>query len=87
MTQISPEQNRFLDQISDLICRYGLRLPALIALESGRPLAFLGGQALWVAQPALSLFVSGQTLRQMAGLLESSDAVAALAARLEAREV
>ena len=86
MTEISPEQDTFLDQIADTIVRRGFHLPALIALDAGRPLAFLGGQFLWLAQPALSLIMSGRTLRQAACLLEEPETLAALAARLEARE-
>ncbi len=86
MTPISPEQAAFLDQTADAIRRWGLRVPALIALEAGRPLAFLGGQLLWIAQPALSLFLPGQTIQQAAQLLEEPDAVAALAVRLETQE-
>ncbi len=85
MTQISLEQDTYLDQIADAICRRGLRLPTLIALDAGRPLAFLGGQFLWLSQPALSLFLPDQEIRQAAQLLENPDALAALTARLEAR--
>ncbi len=87
MTQISVEQETFLEQVTDAVCRRGLRLPALIALDAGRPLAFLGGQMLWLAQPALSLFLPGNTIRHLAQLLENPAAVAALVNRLEAKEV
>ncbi|HEX6383717.1 MAG TPA: hypothetical protein VF177_03505 [Anaerolineae bacterium] len=80
-----PDQE-WLDQFTDTLCRHGLRLPALIALEAGRPMAFLTGQLLWVAQPALSLFFSSKELYQMAQLLEEPAAVEALVTRLEARE-
>ena len=75
-----------LDRLSETLCRYGLRMPALVALEAGRPLAFLGGQLLWVAQPALSLFFPDQALRQVAQVLEEPTAVEALVARLETGE-
>ncbi len=88
MNQESPEQaatdhETFIDQVAAAFCRRGLRLPALIALEAGQPLAFLGGQLLWLAQPALSLFVADTTVRQAAQLLENPAAVAALVHRLE----
>jgi hypothetical protein len=83
MTQLSPEYGPIIDQLADSICRRGWRLPALIALEAGRPLAFLGGQLLWVAQPALSLLLPSTAVRQVAALLEEPAAVHALAARLE----
>ena len=86
MTQVSPEQEAFLDQIVDTICRHGLRLPALVALEVGRPLALLGGQLLWVAQPALSLFLPAQLVGRTARLLEEPEAVNAIIARLEKKE-
>lgn len=75
-----------LDILSKSICRAGLRLPALVALGSGGPLAFLGGQLLWIAQPALSLFFPGQAVRQVAQVLEDPMAIEALVTRLEAEE-
>ncbi|MBK8987180.1 MAG: hypothetical protein IPM39_14055 [Chloroflexi bacterium] len=89
MNQETPDQtatdhNSFIDQLAAAFCRRGLRLPALIALEAGGPLAFIGGQLLWLAEPALSLVVSHETVRQTARLLEDPTAVAALVHRLEA---
>lgn len=89
MTQESPDrpatdQDKFIAQLAAAFCRRGLRLPALIALEAGRPLAFLGGQLLWLAEPALSLFVADRTIQQAARLLEDPAAVTALVSRLEA---
>ncbi|MCP4428118.1 MAG: hypothetical protein GY803_26830 [Chloroflexi bacterium] len=84
MTHTASEQDRFLNQVAGAISRRGLRFPALIALDAGRPLTFLLGQFLWVAQPALSLFGPSQALRQTARLLENPEAVAALIAHLEA---
>lgn len=79
----SPETDEWIAQLADGLQRRGWRLPALVALEAGRPLAFLGGQFLWVAQPALSLFLPGDAIRRTAQLLEDPEAVAALLARLE----
>ncbi len=81
--QTTTERDAFIDQLAAAFCRRGLRLPALIALEAGQPLAFLGGQILWLAEPALSLVVQGKTIRQTAQLLEDPTAVAALVHRLE----
>lgn len=83
---MTPDQNAFLDQAAALIQRCGFRLPALIVLQIGHPLTFLGGQLVWVAQPALSLFMSTQTIRQVAQLLEEPTAVQALIDRLETNE-
>ena len=80
------EDQELLDTLSETLCRYGLRMPALVALEAGRPLAFLGGQLLWIAQPALSLFFPDQAVRQLAQVLEEPAALAALMTHLETRE-
>jgi hypothetical protein len=85
--QTSLERDSFISQVAETLCRRGLRLPALIALDVGQPLAFVGGQLLWMAQPALSPFLSTHTVHRMARLLEEPAAVEALIACLEAKEV
>ncbi|MCA9872779.1 MAG: hypothetical protein KC441_03975 [Anaerolineales bacterium] len=82
--QAATDHEKFIDQVSAAFCRRGLRLPALIALEAGQPLAFLGGQLLWLAAPVLSLVVADATIHQTAQFLEDPTAVAALIQRLEA---
>ena len=83
MTQITPEQDVFLEQVADFIHRYGLRGPVLMALAAGRPLTFLGGQLLWLLQPALSLLVPGKQVTRLANVLEKPETVSALVSRLE----
>ncbi len=82
--QLTSEKDALITQIADHICRHGWRLPALIALEAGRPLTFVMGQLLWVAQPALSLLIPSQMVRQTAHLLEDPATVKQLIARLDA---
>lgn len=84
--QLAPEKDALISQIADQICRRGWRTPALIALEAGRPLTFVIGQLLWVAQPALSLAIPSQKIRQTAHLLEEPAAVNQLIACLDTHE-
>jgi hypothetical protein len=84
MTQLTPEQDVFLDRIVDAVQRFGLRPLALLALDAGRPLTFVGGQMLWLLQPALSLLVSGKQVAQLAQVLEKPETVSTLVTRLEA---
>lgn len=86
MTQLTPEQDVFLDRLAAVVQRYGLCGPALMVLAAGRPLAFLGGQLLWLLQPALSLLVPGQQVAQLAYVLEKPEAVSALVTRLETND-
>ncbi len=86
MTKSQNENQAFVNQLADFICRLGLQGPVLVGLEAGRPFSFLGGQLLWVAKPALALFFSGNVINHLAELLEESAAVESLISTLEARE-
>jgi len=80
------ENDEFIGQIADALCSHGLRHPAMVGLEAGRPFGFLGGQFLWMLQPVLGLMISRRTVAQMAELLEQPSAVDRLIKNLEARE-
>jgi hypothetical protein len=80
---MSEQQDVLLEQAVTFLRERGLRLPALIALEVGRPFTFFGAQLLWIAQPALSLFLPSQQVKNLAQLLEKPEAVAWLVTRLE----
>lgn len=86
MIQLTPEQDDFLEQVAGFVHRHGLREPVLMALDAGRPLTFLGGQLLWLLQPALSLLLPGKQVARLAQVLEKPEAVSALVNRLEASD-
>lgn len=91
-SSISSSQERiagasgFVERLADEICARGLRLPALIALEAGRPFMFLGGQLLWMSQPFLGLFLPVDGIGRAARALEEPETVSALIKRLETGE-
>lgn len=62
----------------------GMVAPAILFLETCKPLAFLGAQLVWFAQPFLTLGLSETDVRDLAQLIEDSESVEALIARLEA---
>jgi hypothetical protein len=71
------------NQLADTVHRYGLRMPALLALEAGRPLAFLFGQFLWIMQPALGLFFTSDSINELAILFEDPASMDLLIEKLE----
>lgn len=73
----------FIKRVAAAIWRHGLREPALLALQVGHPLTFLGSQLLWVSQPALSLFLPSEDVRQLAELLEQPEGLRTLQAHLQ----
>lgn len=80
------ETVEFIDEVATAVRRRGWQTPVTILLETGPPLHFLGEQLLWLAQPALSLFVPSHLVRQLAQILAEPTAVRTLLARLNAEE-
>ncbi len=76
-------QKELVDQIAERIHRWGMSGLASIFLDAFRPLAFMGGQALWVAQPTLNLLMDNDQVADLAQLLEQPEALTMLRARLE----
>ena len=48
-------REQLLDDLTRRIEKMGMTAPAILFLETYKPLAFLGAQLLWFAQPFLSL--------------------------------
>jgi hypothetical protein len=78
-----------VDAVAGAIERAGLSVPATLALEVGKPLSWLGGQALWVFQPFAD--VLGMRARKgplsvegVARMLERDGSTEALLERLDA---
>ena len=82
----SPNRDPLLDKIATTLKQRGLHTAALTLLEAGQPLAFIGSQLLWLAQPALTLLWPSSQVRQLAQLMEDPAAVRALMLRLAADE-
>ncbi len=76
-------QAELVEQIAARIHRWGLGALAGVVLDVARPLAFVGGQALWVAQPALGTLMGREQVAEYAQLLERPEALTLLRAQLE----
>ncbi len=83
----SPSTDPLLDHIVTSLKQRGLNAAALTLLEAGRPLAFVGSQLLWLAQPALVLLWPGAQVHRFAQLMEDPAAINGLMERLAADEV
>ena len=81
MSSDSDHQRELIERVAQRIERWGLVTPAVLLLESARPLHFIGGQLLYLAQPLL-----GSAAGRYAELLEHPDSVDQLTARLEQRQ-
>ena len=82
--ELTPERrDALIDGLSAFVASRRLETPALILLESSRPLTFLGSQALLVGQPVLATFFGWERLDEYRLLLEDRSNVDRLIARIE----
>ena len=83
MTLDALRRQQLIDRFAHRIARLGLTAPAILFLEMHKPLAFLGAQLLWAAQPFLSIGLDDADLRDFAAIIEDRAGVEELIDRLE----
>jgi len=76
-------QVNFVDKVAGKIAQLGLAAPAILLLEAHKPVAFIGGQLLLIAQPTLNLFVAPSLTQGMVELLTNPTQLEYLITHLE----
>lgn len=76
---LTPEDDELLRGLAATIQRRGLATPAVLWLESVRPLAFLGAQAMHFLSP----FVPGSSFSRLATILEERSHLERLLGHIE----
>ena len=76
-------RQEIIDRTARRIAGLGMTAPAVLFLEMNKPLAFLGAQLLFAAQPFLSVTFGEADLRDFAEIIEDRAGVEQLIARLE----
>ena len=82
--ELSDDDRALLDRIAEGVKRRGLIEPAIFALESLKPLSFLGSQALHAVRPIAAATIGARHLERLARILERRDGVEELVKRIEA---
>ncbi len=67
---VSEEAEAAVDRVARFVVRFGLTVPAILALESMRPLSFVGSQFMHVLSPSVAAVLSASEWDAMAALLE-----------------
>jgi len=78
-------QTLFIEQLAEKISATGLVMPAVLLLESHKPLAFLASQMLLIAQPTLNLFISPTFTHNLTHLLAEDEQLEQLITTLETK--
>lgn len=81
------ERAELVDKIAEQVVRRGLSVPAILALEMHRPMAFVLSHGVVAATPLLGPLLGLERMRGAARLLSAPDGVEALIRRIEDRTV
>ena len=63
--------------------RFGLTVPAILALEGMRPLSYVGGQLMHVLTPSVAVFLTPADWEALAELLDDREGLDVVLQRIE----
>jgi hypothetical protein len=86
MDDLSPEDAKLLDSIATRVVDVGMAVPAILFLESTKPLSFVGSQLLHFFGPIARAFLDARSIERFALLLEDRENIERLLVRVESRE-
>jgi hypothetical protein len=82
----SERERELIDKFAQRICRHGLALPAILFLETARPLNFIGAQTMVFFEPIVRGIFDWPSYDAFAKMLERRGSVEAIIAAIEAIE-
>jgi hypothetical protein len=80
---LTPEDLALLDRLAARVVELRMEVPAILALESGKPLSLLAGQAMIFFEPFVQALFSFPDYRRFAALIERRETIEALLVRIE----
>lgn len=83
--EVLPEDVALLDRLATRIVELRLETPALLTIETARPLSLVAGQAMVFFEPIVQALFRLPEYRRWAGLVERRECLGVLADRIEAR--
>ena len=79
----SAEDEALLDRVADYLKARRMAAPAILFLESMRPLNFVGSQVMVFLRPILASFFSARDYERLADILERRQSIELLIRRIE----
>lgn len=80
---LSVEDRLLLTKVADFVVKRKMTVPAILFLESLRPLNFIGSQVMVFFQPILASFFSMEEYDRLARILERRDNIDRLTEQIE----
>ena len=84
-TELAPEDRLLLERLAQRVVEMRLETPAILTLESTRPLSVLAGQAMLFFEPFAQAIFHYPDYRRLAALVERRDALELLTRLIEER--
>jgi hypothetical protein len=82
---ISPEDSALLDRLAERVIELRLEVPAILTIESGKPLSLIAGQAMLFFEPLVQSIFKLSDYGRYASLIERREALDELVRRIESR--
>ena len=82
--EVTARQAELVDRACEEVVRRRMTTPALVVLETGRPLHFVASQAIHFFEPIVGSLFGAEDMREFANFLEQRGSVDYLVKRLEA---
>jgi hypothetical protein len=82
---LAPQDRALLERVAERVVELRLEVPAVLALESSRPLTLLAGQAMLFFEPIVQALFHLPDYQRFAALVQRRGAIEALAEMIEAR--
>ncbi|QDT64041.1 hypothetical protein [Calycomorphotria hydatis] len=79
----TPRQKEIIESVCREITARGMTTPAIVSLESARPLNFVGAQAMHFFSPVVSALFDGDAHKELAKFLEHRGSVEYIIRQLE----
>jgi hypothetical protein len=76
-------QDQAVERVARLAVRFGVTVPAILFLESMRPMSFVGSQAMLVLSPFVNVLASRAEWDALQTLLEDRRGIEVVIARIE----
>ena len=82
-TPLTPKQEEILDKLAHKVVRWRMTVPAILFLESVKPLNFVGSQMLVFFEPFVQTFFTVRDYNEFVRMMEERENVERLLQRIE----
>ena len=84
--KLSQEDLDLIDAVAGQVVSRRMSVPAILFIESSKPLSFIGSQFLFFFEPIIRAFIKGDQYTRFAALLEERNNIELLLRAIEAQE-